>query len=193
MRYWLGIPLSTVQREWVWLRTSTKPHTDPATIPGWYETIVTVQKHRMIFETAPDSTFTNKGITTLLCNDTQPPSAEAATAECGSCLGSGNQNRMGLPEDMAEHMGLSLNKRGERDEMEDRPLSVDNKGILNLLGYERAVILPILQTGGRHDPLPHSLQLSEGTLVERGAPTRGRHREKHHTNSDHYRVFRRIA
>ena len=38
-RYWLGIPLSTMRREWIWLRSTLKPHAGPETIPKHYQTV----------------------------------------------------------------------------------------------------------------------------------------------------------
>ena len=38
-RYWLGILLSSMRREWIWLRSTLKPHAGPETIPRHHKTV----------------------------------------------------------------------------------------------------------------------------------------------------------
>ena len=38
-RFWLGIPLSMIRRDWIWMRSSLKPHAGPESMPQHYKTV----------------------------------------------------------------------------------------------------------------------------------------------------------
>lgn len=46
-RYWLGVSLSTVRRDWIWLRSTRKPHGGTGKLPKEYKEIKnTIQEQR---------------------------------------------------------------------------------------------------------------------------------------------------
>lgn len=76
-RYWLGIPVSTINPDWTWLRTTLQPQADPRTSPTSYTTVrKTLQSRRTLFSTIQMSTMNVKHIYEILTSaDSEPPKA----------------------------------------------------------------------------------------------------------------------